>query len=190
MPNIVETKIKDAMPVWLTTLLEIIKITVPALIVYFTVRSMLRAHFQKEYQLRTLDQQKESRSTTLPLKLQAYERLSLFCERIAVPTLIFRVRQEGMSAQQLRMALMLAIQQEYEHNITQQVYVSQQLWEIIQIARDDSVNTISLAMESIDPKADAKALGEAALKLVEQRGVTGVDKAQQAIKKEAGLLLS
>ena len=140
--------------------------------------------------MKSLEAQGKNRQTTLPLKLQAYERLSLFCERIAVPTLIFRIREEGMSAQQLRMALLLAIQHEYEHNITQQVYVSHQLWEIIQIARDDSVNTISLAMDSIDPKGNGKTLADAALKLVEQRGVTGVDKAQQAIKKEASLLLS
>lgn len=178
------------MPVWLSTILEIIKITVPALIVFLTVRSLLRAHFNKEYQLKVLDQSQKNQDTTLPLKLQAYERLSLFCERIAVPNLLFRIRQEGMSAQALRMQVLLAIQQEYEHNITQQVYVSPQLWEIIKIARDDSVNTISLAMDSIQADGSGKALVEAAMLLLEQRGVTGIDKALQAIKKEASLLLS
>jgi hypothetical protein len=85
--------------------------------------------------------------------------------------------------------MLLAIQQEYEHNITQQVYVSAQLWEIIKIARDDSVNTISIAMESIDNQADAQALTQAIFNILEQRGGTAVDKALLAIKKEAGVLL-
>ena len=178
------------MPLWLSTLLEIIKITVPALIVFFTVRTLLREYFNKEYQVKSLENTKDHHNTVLPLKLQAYERLSMFCERIAVPTLLFRIRQEGMSAQQLRLNLLLAIQQEYEHNITQQVYVSAQLWEIIKIARDDSVNTISIAMESIPKDSDGKALFDVAIQVIEQRGVTAVDKALQAIKKEAGLLLS
>ena len=179
------------MPVWLSTLLEIIKVTVPALIVFFTVRTIMREYFNKEYQLKNLDNQKSHHSTALPLKLQAYERLSLFCERIAVPTLLFRLKQERMSAQELRLSMLLSIQQEYEHNITQQVYVSAQLWEIIKIARDDSVNTISLAMESLNKQASADELFQAVIKIIEQRGgITAVDKALQAIKKEAGLLLS
>lgn len=178
------------MPIWLSTILEIIKVSVPALIVFLTVRSLMQEYFKKEFHLKNLEQNQPKQAATLPLKLQAYERLSLFCERIAVPTLLFRLRQDGMSAKQLRVVLLLNIQQEYEHNITQQVYVSAQLWEIIKMARDDSVNTISLAMDSIPEGADGKALASAVFQLLEQRGLTAVDKALQAIKKEAGLLLS
>lgn len=178
------------MPVWLTTILEIIKITVPALIVFLTVKYLMEGYLNKEYQLKALDIEKKKNDTTLPLKLQAYERLSLFCERISVPTLLFRVKEEGMSAQHLRLQMLLAIQQEYEHNITQQVYVSAQLWEIIKIARDDSVNTISLAMESSGPNPTANDLTAAIFQLLEKRGGTAVEKALLAIKKEAGVLLS
>ncbi len=178
------------MPIWLSTILEIIKVSVPALIVYWTVKSVFESYLNKEYQIRALEQQKDKLSTSGPLKLQAYERLSLFCERIAVPTLLFRLRQDGMSAQELRMHLLLAIQQEYEHNITQQVYVSAQLWEIIKIARDDSVNTISLSMESLPEGASGKDLMKSCFQLLEQRGVTAVDKALLAIKKEAAVFLS
>ena len=99
------------MPIWLSTILEIIKVSVPALIVYWTVKSVFESYLNKEYQIRPLEQQKDKLSTSGPLKLQAYERLSLFCERIAVPTLLFRLRQDGMSAQELRMHLLLAIKQ-------------------------------------------------------------------------------
>lgn len=178
------------MPVWLATLLEIIKITIPALVVFLTVKYLMQAYLNKEYQLKVLATEKKKNDHTLPLKLQAYERLSLFCERISVPTLLFRVKEEGMSARQLRLQMLLAIQKEYEHNITQQVYVSAQLWEIIKIARDDSVNTISIAMESIEPNANAQDLTQAIFTILEKRGTTAVDKALLAIKKEAGVLLN
>ena len=176
------------MPVWLQVLLDIIKLTVPGLIVFFTVRTMLKQYFahQQTTELRKL--QKGKQEHTLPLRLQAYERLSLFCERISLSGLILRTRQEGMNAAQLRIALLLAIQQEFEHNITQQVYVSDQLWQIIKIARDDAVQVITQACEVVDLKADARKLAEAIIHLESQRDMSASEKALVAVKKEAGIL--
>ena len=177
------------MPAWLSVILEIVKITVPALIVYFTVYSLLKQYLEGQHKMRMLEFKQSHQKESTPLRFQAYERLSLFCERIALPNLILRMRQEGMTTAQLRLSLLLAIQQEYEHNITQQVYVSDQLWQIIKIARDDAVNTIDIVSEDIDPKADAKELATELFKFLQKRESTGLDKALVAIKKEASLLL-
>jgi hypothetical protein len=162
---------------------------VPALIVYFTVYSLLKQYLEGQHKMRMLEFKQNHQKESTPLRFQAYERLSLFCERIALPNLILRMRQEGMTAAQLRLSLLLAIQQEYEHNITQQVYVSDQLWQIIKIARDDAVNTIDIVSEDIDSKADAKELATELFKFLQKRESTGLDKALVAIKKEASLLL-
>lgn len=177
------------MPIWLSVILEIIKVTVPALIVFLTVYYLLRQYFANEYRIKLLDVKQNQQKTSIPLKFQAYERLSLFCERISLPNLLLRVRNDEMTASELRLALLLAIQHEYEHNITQQVYVSDQLWQIIKIARDDAVNTVSLVAESVDPKADAKDLSNAIVNFLSTRETTGLDTALLAIKKEAGLVL-
>lgn len=179
------------MPVWLEVILEIVKITVPALIVFFTVYNLLKQYLDGQHRMRLLDLKQSQQKESIPLRFQAYERLSLFCERIALPNLILRMRQEGMTTAQLKLTLLLAIQQEYEHNITQQVYVSDQLWQIIKIARDDAVNMIDVVMEDIDPKSDAKVLAGALFTFLQKRAATGtgVDKALIAIKKEASILL-
>lgn len=177
------------MPTWLSVLLEIVKLTVPALIVFLTVYYLMKQYTEGQYQLRLLEFRQNQQKSTLPLRLQSYERLSLFCERISLPNLVMRVRREGMTAAELRLALLLSVQQEYEHNITQQVYVSDQLWEIVKIARDDTVNAVSLVYEKVDPKAPADQFAQALIHLVDQRESTGPEKALQAIKKEAGLLL-
>lgn len=176
------------MPIWLTVILDVIKLTIPGLIVFFTVRTMLKQYFSHQQNAEMLKLQKGKQEHTLPLRLQAYERLSLFCERISLSGLILRTRQEGMNAAQLRMALLLAIQHEFEHNITQQVYVSDQLWQIIKISRDDAVQVITQACEAVDLKDDALKLAEAIVNLEAQREMSAAAKALVAIKKEAGLL--
>lgn len=85
--------------------------------------------------------------------------------------------------------MLLAIQQEYEHNITQQVYVSGQLWEIIKIARDESVNFVALVAEKIDARSNSKELAQALIHFLNQREATAVEKALLAIKKEASTIL-
>ncbi len=177
------------MPTWLSFILELVKLTVPALIVFLTAYYILKTYLENQYRLQAAELRKGQLEMTLPLKLQAYERLSMLCERISIPNLLLRIRKEGMTAGELRVALLLAIQQEYEHNITQQVYVSEQLWEIIKMARDEAVNMVSLVAEKAGPRADGKELAQALFNMVNQREITAVEKALLAIKKEAAIVL-
>lgn len=172
----------------MNTILEILKLTIPGLIVFATAYFILKQYLNSQVTLKQLELKRDQQNTTTPLRLQAYERLSLFCERVNLPSLMLRVRQDGMSAGQFKALLMLNIQQEYEYNITQQVYVSDQLWEIVKISRDDSVSTISLASEMVNNQSDNQELVQAILSILEKRGVTAIDMALQAIKKEAAIL--
>lgn len=166
-------------------LLEILKLTIPGLLTFVAAWLVLKTYMENQQQLEQLKISRDLQQASLPMKMQAYECLSLFCERIALPGLLLRTRREGMSAKALRAALMLSVQQEYEHNITQQVYVSAQLWEIIKIARDESVNIISLVAEKAGPEATGQQLAAMIFKVLEQQESLAVDKALLAIKKEA-----
>jgi len=177
------------MPEWLAVLLEIVKLTIPALIVFWTVQTLLKEYLSRQIDLKAMELQRERRAQMLPMKMQAYERLSLLCERINLPSLLVRVRQEGMSARELHITMLTTIQQEYEHNITQQVYVSPKLWEIIQFARDDAVQMLSLALEASGPEATGREFGKSLLELIQKRGPSALDKALLAIKKEAAIIL-
>ncbi|MCR9100796.1 MAG: hypothetical protein NXI25_12630 [bacterium] len=170
-------------------LLEIIKLTIPGLLTFLAAYFVLKTYMENQQKLQHLKMQQEQQKSSLPLRLQAYERLSLFCERISLPNLLLRVRKPGMSNGELRVSLLLAVQQEYEHNITQQVYVSSQLWEIIKLARDESVNAISIIAEKTDTKSDGKELAAMLFNYVNQQEVMAVEKALLAIKKEAATRL-
>jgi len=174
---------------WLNTILEIIKITVPALVVFLTVRTLMQQYLGQQLQLQRLDIQQKQLGQTLPLKLQAYERLVLLCERISIPQLLMRLRPEGLTVAEMRLQMMLAAQQELEHNVTQQVYVSDQLWQIVALAYEETINLITKAAEAVPAKAPATELVNALLSLLDQRSDTIVDKARGAIRKEASLIL-
>ena len=170
------------------TVLEIIKITVPALIVFLTVYFLLKKFIAGQERMKMLEIKESQQQVSTPMRLQAYERLSLFCERISIQNLILRLNKEGLTAAEFQISLLLAIQQEYEHNITQQVYVSEKLWDIIKMAKDDAVNFISLVAEAVDPKAEARVLASALMDYLQKRPMSGPDQALLAIKKEAALI--
>lgn len=170
-------------------ILEIIKISVPALVVFFTIYKVMGKFLDRQYQMRLLETKEKNQSSSLPIRLQAYERLSLFCERISIPALLLRLKTKDMNASALRYAMMVAIQKEYEHNITQQVYVSNQLWEILKYTKDDTINNINLIADTVDPDADASELSSALMKVLDEKKVMTYDKALEAIKKEAGILM-
>ncbi len=177
------------MPTWLNVVLEIVKITIPALIVFLTVYYLLKTYLDKQYQLKLLEFKQNQKDTTIPLRLQAYERLSLFCERISIPNLTLRLKTEDQTVASFRLALLMTIQQEFEYNITQQVYVSGQLWQIIKIARDNTVGIIEAIAGELSPKAPSSDLVNLLLKYVDSEASEATGKALEAIKKEASILM-
>ncbi|MCE2789688.1 MAG: hypothetical protein LW630_07235 [Saprospiraceae bacterium] len=116
--------------------LQIVYITIPALIVFAAVYFTFRQYFSQQYQLELLRMKKSAEKETLPVRLQAYERVVMLCERISIDLLFYRISHPDMQGQELKTAMLIAIQQEYEHNLTQQLYVSPELWQIIHTAKE------------------------------------------------------
>ena len=177
------------MNTWLATVLEIIKISIPALIVYFTINHLLRQYLDKQYQLRVLETREKLSNTTIPLKLQAYERLTLLMERTSVASLTQRIAVKNVSAAGLQAALLVAIQKEYEHNISQQIYVSETLWKIIKLARNTSSEIITGVFEKTGADASGEIYKNNLLQFVGTTGEPTIEKALSAIKQEVALLI-
>lgn len=171
------------------TFLEILKYTVPGLVVFVTAYFLLKLYLDDRLRYELATQRSESLKITLPLRLQAYERLTLLCDRISIPNTLLRIRMPGMTVGELRGALMLAISQEFDHNTSQQLYVSDTLWQIISFAKNDALNFVMQTATDLDPKADAQVLVNALLQtLDENQGSNPLQKALIAIRTEAGQL--
>lgn len=128
----------------------------------------------------------EQNKQILPLKLQAYERLALFLERIKISNLILRIPKADSSNSDWINTLMLAAQQEFEHNLVQQVYVSDQLWSIINLAKDEVLHDL----HSVAEKSEGHPIN---LQLVSSEIVHSnqyISKALNAIKQEVKMVLN
>lgn len=168
--------------------LEIIKIAVPAVIVALTSYFVIREMLNKQLLLQEQKIRQERQNAITPLRMQAYERLSILVERMSLSGLLLRNRNDEMQAVTLKIALLMAIQQEFEHNISQQIYVSDKLWQILEATRDDLVQFIQVVSEKVPKNANSKELAEALLAYQQQRESNPIATAQMAIRKEATTL--
>jgi len=110
-------------------LIEILKIILPAGAWFFAAAYLLVQKFlNNEQKRRDFELKKSVQASITPLKIQAYERIVIFLERIHPNTMVVRVNKHGMTSQQLHQELIKAIKSEYEHNLSQQIYVSHNSW--------------------------------------------------------------
>ncbi|MBP6185054.1 MAG: hypothetical protein KA479_08920 [Saprospiraceae bacterium] len=173
----------------LEILLEIVKLTIPGLVVFATVYVLMNQLTEQLLGNRRADQKIESQKITLNLRLQAYERLSLYCERISVPNLIMRLRTDSMTVASLKWAMFQAIQQEFEYNITQQIYISESLWKILQLSKDNVMSIIDRVAADLPTGATADDFVHALFTSMDQQEYNPLQTALSAIKKEAALSL-
>lgn len=108
----------------------------------------------------------ETDPSTKPLKLQAYERLVILCERISLPNLISRVYQPNLTAREMQYMLLENIKQEFEYNASQQIYVSQPAWEAVRNLRDQSLLIINSIAKTLASEASAKELNKGILEAI------------------------
>jgi D-arabinose 5-phosphate isomerase GutQ len=93
-----------------------------------------------------------------------------------------------MKVRELRGVLLMAINQEFEHNVSQQLYVSDTLWQIIRMARNNTLAMVTMTGQDIDPESDSEALADALLKLMDEQQITPLQTAIMAVRTEAGKL--
>ncbi|WMJ73119.1 hypothetical protein RCC89_08090 [Cytophagaceae bacterium ABcell3] len=143
---------------------DLIKILLPAgvalLAIYFTVKAFLTKEFEKKL----LDLKMNNSNTILPNRLQAYERICLLLERISPHNILLRVNDGSLNAGQLHQVLLHEIREEFNHNLSQQVYMSDRAWQVVRNTKDEIVGVVNTAANNI-PK-DAKGI-ELAKKIIE-----------------------
>jgi hypothetical protein len=123
-------------------LLEIVKDVLPAVIVAGLAYYFFQLFFKNENERRKFQLQKEFQKETLPLQLQAFERLALFLERINPAKILIRVTPYNDNANDYEALIIHTIEQEFEHNLTQQIYVSDDCWTIINTAKNTTIQLV------------------------------------------------
>ncbi|MAX80213.1 MAG: hypothetical protein CL843_08560 [Crocinitomicaceae bacterium] len=164
--------------------LELLKITIPAGIVFATVYFMLKQYFEAEHKRKTIELRQKAVQNASPMKMQAYERLILFLERISPDNLAMRTQKKGLNAVAHQREMLRIIREEYDHNITQQLYVSPSAWKLVKQAKEEAVRLINIAASKQDKEATSLDLTKTILGIIAQLDVFPTEIAKDGIKKE------
>ena len=108
-----------------------------------------------------IDEHREAVKLVTPIRLQAYERMALYLERISPESLVLRCYQPGMDTKLLQGVMTKTIRDEWEHNLSQQVYISSEAWRRIRQAKDEMMGVINSAAITIPDNADPTRLASA-----------------------------
>ena len=141
-------------------LLQILSYCLPSVIVAAIAYLLFQQYFKNEDRARQWRLRKDLHKEALPLRLQAYERLTLLLDRTSPQKLALRVAPASQDKMAYELLLIEHINAEYEHNITQQIYVSSDLWNVILISKDTTLQIIH-RIATDETITDAQKLREA-----------------------------
>ena len=173
----------------LALIIEFLKYLLIAVALYFIARSVVQAYLKNEEKKREADARSAISQTTLPLRLQACERLILLLERIAPAQAVNRAFQPGMTALELQLMLIRNIREEYEHNVAQQIYISLSGWALIKSAKEEVIHLINISASETDAGAPGNELAKILLVRWAQLDLNPVQSAIDQLKSEINLLL-
>jgi hypothetical protein len=146
-----------------TRIIELISYSLPTIIMALVAYSFFDLYTKNENAKRNYLLQKESKPDTLSLRLQAYERMTLFLERINPSQLLVRITPISDNKIDYQNYVIAQIEQEYEHNLAQQIYVSEECWSTITTAKNATIQMILLATNN-EKIGDANQLREIILR--------------------------
>jgi len=165
-------------------LIEYGKILLPASVVLYAVYLTVRSFMIKEIELKKLEIRTRSIETILPNRLQAYERMCLFLERVSPPNMLMRLNNPGYSAREFHKYLLDEIRNEYNHNVSQQIYMSEEVWSMIKNAKEDLTILINEASAAMDTEATSLDLSRKIFELTLEKKVDPIGHALSELKKE------
>ncbi|TRO65362.1 hypothetical protein [Christiangramia sabulilitoris] len=170
-----------------TEILDLLYTILPAIIVGLVSFYFFRTYSENEENRRRFLILRENQKTSLPIRLQAYERLALFLERISPGKILFRVKPNSEDADMYANLLIANIEQEFEHNLAQQIYLSNECWDYVKTAKNATITMVRNAAGK-ETVQNADDLRQIILKnLMEKQAPT--DAALSFIKKEVKSLI-
>ncbi len=149
-------------------LIILILISAGLFLMVFAVIILLRLSKMKDAELRNKGKYElkvQALKIIMPLKVQAYERFLLYLERVQLPQLVKRVYTPGMEKGAFHLTLLQNVREEFEHNLAQQLYVSNTTWNAVVNAKEELVNQINATFEQLKEEEDVSILAQSLVAL-------------------------
>jgi hypothetical protein len=158
------------------------------ILVLMTQRYMRKDEAKRKQEDFMMEIRKQSRVHTLPLRMAAYERCMLLLERISPQALIPRIEIGGMECRDFQLRLVQEVRAEFEHNLAQQLYISEEAWAQMTRTKENIILLIHKSASAVDPKAGAKELAKRLIEQTNQQDRHPAEMAIQTLKKEVKAL--
>ena len=129
------------------SLINGISYVLPAVVTGFVAYYMFNGFINHQNSDKQLELLAEKKRETLPIKLKAYERMLIFCDRINPVKLLLRVKPLSDNTNDYLQLLIANIDQEFEHNLVQQLYVTQDTWLSIVASKRAIINKLRQVAE-------------------------------------------
>ncbi len=179
-----KAKTKFNNPYKMELVADLLKVILPAGLVLWAMYLTISSFIKKELVQKELDIKAETTKTLLPIRLQAYERMALFLERISPNNLLIRLNGRAVNVSDFQQLMLAEIREEFSHNLSQQVYMSDQAWTTIKNAMNETVALINLSAKDLAPDAPAIELSKRIFEVVMNKGVNSSDEALRLVKQE------
>lgn len=166
------------------SIFQILIIIIPAGVVFATSYFLIRTFLNNENRRRELEIRKASLSLVAPIRLQAYERVVIFLERLHPNNLVLRINKVGMTSHQLHAELLKTVKSEYEHNISQQIYMSHGAWELVKTAKEETLKLINISTTKVPENAKSQDLAAIILQIASSVDKMPSQVALEFLKKE------
>ncbi len=163
---------------------QLIRYMLPAILVFFTAFIMLKRFVDFEKQKRMHELKLANQNQALPFKLQAYERITLLMERITPNNLLLRLKNNSITAGDLHLKILTEIRAEFDHNVTQQIYVSPELWATIVKAKEETIKLINICAAKVPKEVSGLELNKVIFDTVIKLEILPTERAIQEIQQE------
>ncbi len=142
---------------------EVIKYVIPALLVWSAFYFSQKKFFRAEEERRNFELKKQNSKVATPIRLRAYERLILFLERSKPENIIPKHQSNKMNSMELHAVILRTLRQEFEHNLSQQLYISPKGWLLIKNAKEKLTHLYNTSAAEVSPHSPCIDMGRVAL---------------------------
>ncbi|MFA0962740.1 hypothetical protein AB9P05_13140 [Roseivirga sp. BDSF3-8] len=157
---------------------ELLKVLLPALAVLYAMYLVVKSFLDKEMEKKILDVRSKNAEIILPVRMQAYERICLFLERITPNNLLIRLNDGSYTARQFQQILVSEVRDEFNHNLSQQLYMSDDAWIMVKNAMQEVISVINESAKEVDPEGKSIELSR---RIFEKMLAKDPDPIQQAL---------
>lgn len=164
--------------------IEFGKLLIPAAVVLYAMYLVVKSFLDKELDKQRMEIRSRSIETVLPNRLHAYERVCLFLERITPNNMIMRLNNGEYTAREFQQILLNEIREEYNHNVSQQLYMSEEAWGLVKSAKEDLIMMVNEAANRVPEKATNIELARLIFEMTMEKDFDPIQHALTEVKNE------